>query len=94
LAPEGLPGLAANRSPLIHDLLLFWSGPVVKIVLDQRESGKVRSQQDKRGSFSNVTTVLFLSSLVRGDTGDFAGPRVTPLIGRRPYDTRKSKTAE
>jgi hypothetical protein len=50
-------------------------------------------KQPKQAFFSNVTTILPLPGLVGGDMGAFARPRLPPLIGQWPQNTRKSKTA-
>jgi hypothetical protein len=68
---DDLPGLSPKGSPLIRCLILLQSGPTVKIAVDLRESGEVRSQQDKRVVFANVTTVLPLRFVWGGDTGPF-----------------------
>ncbi len=61
--------------------------------LTSGRSVRYAQKQDKRGSFSNVTTVLFLSSLVRGDMGAFRGQSNHPPTGLRSQDHRNGKTA-
>jgi hypothetical protein len=84
------PTLVAKVHPSDNDPFQDTAG---RIVLDQRESGEVRSKQENTGFFSNTKTVLYLLGLVGGDTGAFAGPRVPPLIGQRAQHPRKGKTA-
>ena len=48
---DDLPGIAPKGSPLIHDLVLLQSSTTVKIVLDQRESGEVRSKTGQSSLF-------------------------------------------
>ncbi len=74
---DHLPGLAPKGSPLICDLVLFQSSPTVKVVLDPRESGEVRSEkgakrffQQRHEGFASVG-----SCVVGGDRGPFRGQR-------------------
>ncbi|MGO9118458.1 MAG: hypothetical protein ACLQPD_12740 [Desulfomonilaceae bacterium] len=44
---DDLPGLAPNGSPLIHDLVLFQSGPLVKLCLTREKTVRYAQEQDK-----------------------------------------------
>ncbi len=88
---DALVGLAPKGSSLLHGLVLFQSRTTVKIVLDQRESGEVRSQTLQNRLFQQRDYGFGFLGPCGRRYGAFAGPRVPPLIGRRPHGTPNSE---
>jgi hypothetical protein len=62
-------------------------------LLDQGHAVRYAKEHDKRGFFSNVTTVLPPSGLVVDHTGAFSGSGNLPATGHRSKYPRDGKTA-
>lgn len=65
-----------------------------RILIDWLRSVRYAPEWDKIGFFCSVTRVLPMPTQVGHHAEAFAVPDNTPLIGQRPKDNRKSKTAK
>jgi hypothetical protein len=64
-----------------------------ELALDRERSVRYAHKLENTGFFSNVTTFLYLSGLVGGDTGAFRGRRNHPLTPHWHQEARNGKTA-
>ncbi len=83
-----LPGSVPKGSFLIDGLVLFQSGPTLKIVLDQTESGEVRSETVKYRLFHQTDDGFAFIGSCGQRYGAFSGSEVPyhdRLAARRPH---------
>jgi hypothetical protein len=84
----------ADELLLLHHRPFFrYGSATVKILIDSDHVGSYSQDWEHPGFFCNVTTVLYLSGLVGGDTGPFRGQGNQPATGHRSKDRRNGRTA-